>query len=66
MAETLSVTCDRCKRRIGVPKRRRSRIRWPRDSDRPPYDMCIDCAADLLEWLGLAPAESDQSTTSKP
>lgn len=54
MADYSIVKCDRCERRIELPRRYRTRIRWSRAPERrPPYDLCQACRVELTQWLGL-------------
>ncbi len=53
MSEQITVTCDRCKGRIGTPKLNRARIRWAREDGRQPTDYCLDCSSDLQVFLGI-------------
>ncbi|MFO0957496.1 MAG: hypothetical protein U0800_08515 [Isosphaeraceae bacterium] len=60
MSEQLVCHCNRCRRRIPVPKRCRTKIRWSIDPfRREPYDLCPNCRDDLQRWLGLVPDDSE-------
>ncbi len=55
--EQTTITCDICRKRIGVPKLYRAKFRWSRERGRKPMDLCYACEADVLAFLKLAPAE---------
>jgi hypothetical protein len=51
MAIQVLITCDKCGAR--VPRSSHSRIRWPKTEKRAPTDLCLDCADEMAEQMGL-------------
>ena len=53
MTATLTVTCDKCKRTIEADRHLVRVESGPLRCRRPEIDLCSDCAAGFLEWLGV-------------
>ena len=54
MAETLILTCDRCKARIS--KADRTRVKWATQPfRREPTDLCPACTSSMLAAFGFNP-----------